>query len=86
MINPFAKQLLDDISEHFSTQSSPIDKHQLSALIESLMGKFNLVTRDEFDTQTAILARTREKVDALEKQLNDAQAMLTTLASDNTKT
>ena len=31
----------------------------------------DLVTREEFDVQIKVLARTREKIDALEKQLED---------------
>lgn len=31
------------------------------------MSKLDLVTREEFDVQTAVLAKTRKKVEALEK-------------------
>ena len=31
--------------------------------------KLDVVTREEFDVQAAMLARTREKLDALEKQV-----------------
>ena len=33
------------------------------------MGKLDLVTREEFDVQRAVLARTRDKLEALERQL-----------------
>jgi BMFP domain-containing protein YqiC len=33
----------------------------------------NLVSREEFDVQAALLARTREKLDRLEKQLSDIE-------------
>mgnify|MGYP003599122939 FL=1 len=35
----------------------------------SALKKLDVVTRDEFDVQAAMLARTREKLDALEKQV-----------------
>ena len=42
----------------------------LHSLLQSSLSKMNLVTREEFDIQTALLDRTREKLDKLEKQLN----------------
>ncbi|MEE9309529.1 MAG: accessory factor UbiK family protein [Cocleimonas sp.] len=35
--------------------------------LESGLRKMNLVTREEFDIQNAVLLRTREKLEALEK-------------------
>ncbi|MFT7559076.1 MAG: BMFP domain-containing protein YqiC [Flavobacteriales bacterium] len=49
---------------------------QIRAVIESQLRKLNLVTREEFDAQNAVLMRTREKVDALEKQIADIEAAL----------
>ena len=40
-----------------------------SESIRKILDKLDLVTREEFDVQEAVLARTREKLDALEKQL-----------------
>ena len=37
--------------------------------IKSALNKLNLVTREEFDAQTRVLAKTREKLEALEKKL-----------------
>ena len=49
------------------------------ALMSGLLGKLDLVTREEFDVQAQVLARTREKlkllearVEALEKSRNSA--------------
>jgi hypothetical protein len=39
------------------------------ALLQSALSKMNLVTREEFDVQAALLARTREKLDRLESML-----------------
>ena len=35
-------------------------------ILESSFERMNLVTREEFDAQTALLRRTREKLDELE--------------------
>jgi len=42
-------------------------KHNLRAGLEAGLAHLDLVTREEFDVQTAVLARTREKLEALEK-------------------
>ena len=39
------------------------------AVLESSLAKLDLVTREEFEVQEAILARTRRKLDALEQKL-----------------
>lgn len=43
----------------------------IKALLQSSLSKMNLVSREEFDVQSALLARTREKLDQLEKQLDE---------------
>ncbi|MEM6938376.1 MAG: accessory factor UbiK family protein, partial [Pseudomonadota bacterium] len=42
------------------------------AVAQSWFDRLDLVTREEFDAQQAVLARTRQKLDELEKQLADA--------------
>ncbi|WP_045856675.1 accessory factor UbiK family protein [Teredinibacter purpureus] len=73
MIDQLAKQLFNDINHKFSSLSGNTDTDasasQLRVIIESALKKLNLVTREEFDTQQAVLLRTREKLDALEKTL-----------------
>ena len=44
------------------------DKHVRAAL-ESAFTRLELVTREEFDVQQAVLARTRAKLEQLEKQV-----------------
>ena len=45
----------------------------IKALLQSSLSKMNLVTREEFDVQSALLARTREKLDQMEKQLAEIE-------------
>ena len=46
----------------------------MRGLLEGGLQKMNLVTREEFDIQTAVLQRTREKLEALEKRLAALEA------------
>ena len=49
---------------------------QVQAVIEAQLAKLNLVPRQEFDAQSAVLARTRAKLDRLEQQLAELEARL----------
>jgi len=42
--------------------------------VGSVLERLDLVTRDEFDAQAAVLQRTREKVEALEKRVAALEA------------
>jgi hypothetical protein len=39
----------------------------IHSLLQTSLKKMNLVTREEFDVQSAVLGRTREKLEQLEK-------------------
>ncbi|MES9992517.1 MAG: accessory factor UbiK family protein [Candidatus Thiodiazotropha sp.] len=44
-------------------------KKNLRASLESGLARLDLVTREEFEVQSAVLARTREKLERLEAQI-----------------
>ena len=49
---------------------------QIRTAMTSALQKMNLVTREEFDTQQAVLMRSREKLDALEQQIAELEETL----------
>ena len=49
-------------------------QRNLRAALEAGLAKLDLVTREEFDVQTAVLARTREKLARLEAQVAELEA------------
>lgn len=75
MISLLAKSVLADISTYLpkmsdNTSGQMEEIHaQLRAKLESTLQKMNVVTREEFDAQSAVLLRTCEKVKHLEQQL-----------------
>lgn len=71
MIDRLAKQIFNDINEKVTgfSESNSASASQIRAIIDSALRKLNLVTREEFDAQTVVLLRTREKLDALEVKL-----------------
>jgi BMFP domain-containing protein YqiC len=46
----------------------------LRAVLQSVFTKLDLVTREEFDVQQAVLLRTREKLEALEAKVAALEA------------
>ncbi|PCJ89252.1 MAG: hypothetical protein COA54_00505 [Thiotrichaceae bacterium] len=46
-------------------------ENNVKGLLQSTLTKMNLVTREEFDVQSAVLQRTREKLEQLEKQIKN---------------
>ncbi len=78
MIEHLASSLLNDIREKIgqfdATESAAAPK--LKALLEARLRQMNLVTRDEFDAQSEVLARTRAKIEALEEQVRTLEASL----------
>lgn len=49
---------------------------QARAVVVSVLSRLELVTREEFETQQAVLMKTREKVDALELRVADLEQKL----------
>jgi BMFP domain-containing protein YqiC len=71
----FNSEKLNEISNKIKevVQDSPLGdtEKNLHALLKSVFTKMELVSREEFDVQAAVLRSTREKLDALEKQLTE---------------
>jgi BMFP domain-containing protein YqiC len=70
MLDP---KILEDFGAKMSAllASSPakdIEKNA-KAMVGGLLGKLDLVTREEFDIQAQVLARTRERLQALEARV-----------------
>lgn len=65
-IDDLAKKLSGLMPTSLQNLQTDIEKNIRSGL-ESGLRKMNLVSREEFEIQTAVLLRTREKLEALEK-------------------
>lgn len=72
MIEQLAKQIAEDINKLFS--SDKLESTKLKPLIEASLRKLNLVSREEFDAQVAVLQRTRQKLQTLEDKLAELEA------------
>ena len=77
-------KIFEDLSAKLSAaaNSGPakdIEKN-MRALLTQGFAKLDLVTREEFDIQTQVLTRTREKLTALELRVAELEAERTTVA------
>ena len=82
MLNP---KLLDDMASKLSsllaaTPAAEIDKN-MRALLGNAFAKLDLVTREEFDVQREVLARSREKLAALEARINELESINSTTSA-----
>jgi BMFP domain-containing protein YqiC len=78
MIN---SKLIDDLARQISG-SLPAGLRELQhdleknthTILQNTLSKLDLVTREEFDVQSRVLARTREKLEQLEKAVAELEA------------
>ena len=71
-IENLVRKLVDTVPQGIKSVREDLEQNFRSVL-QSGLGKLDLVTREEFEVQEAVLARTREKLDVLEAQLKDLE-------------
>ena len=74
MITDFAQRLLQELQKNLPQISALLPKRELHLAPQSALSRLDLVTREEFDAQQAVLARTREKLEQLEETLASLEA------------
>jgi len=74
MAKPTIKELIESITSLLPSNTEGIKgdfQDNLKILLNDYLRKINVVTREEFDTQNAVLKKTRSKLDEIEKRLRD---------------
>jgi hypothetical protein len=71
LLREFSKLLPAD----FRAYKQDLEKN-LKAALNATFARMNLVTREEFDVQTALLSRTRELLEDLERKVVELEAKL----------
>jgi BMFP domain-containing protein YqiC len=64
-----AQEVAGKVSEILAFSPAKDVEKNLKASLAAWLAKLDLVTREEFDVQTQVLARTREKLQELESRL-----------------
>jgi BMFP domain-containing protein YqiC len=68
-------QLTEAIPTHLGTFKNDFEKN-CNAILKKAFHKFDLVTREEFDTQSKVLIRARKKLDELEAHLKAVEELI----------
>lgn len=68
-LDAVVQTLFNTLPENIKTIQHDL-KQEFKAIILAAFNELDLVTREEFDVQTKVLARTREKVEALKKHMD----------------
>lgn len=68
-LEQFAKQITDAMPEGIKSMANETEA-KVKQVIQAQLAKMDIVTREEFDVQSQVLLRTREKLKALETRLD----------------
>jgi len=72
-IENLAKKLAESVPEGLRSMRDDLETN-FRGVLRSGISKLDLVTREEFEVQEAVLARTREKLELLEARLKEIEA------------
>lgn len=78
MISDFAQKVFQELDRKMPALKEMFPKKELQAAVQSALGKMDVVTREEFDAQAAVLQRTRERLEKLEQQLAELETQTKT--------
>ncbi|MBI79100.1 MAG: accessory factor UbiK family protein [Pseudomonadota bacterium] len=70
-IDELSKKLAEAIPENYQIIKSDLEEN-FKSLLNTGLSKMDLVTREEFDLQVSVLARTRKKLEDLEQAISEA--------------
>ncbi|NQZ53089.1 MAG: accessory factor UbiK family protein [Piscirickettsiaceae bacterium] len=71
-IEEVVQSLTDALPPGLVSMQQDVEKN-IRAAMSATFAKLDLVTREEFDVQTQVLHRTREKLEALEKRVSELE-------------
>ncbi len=74
-LDDLAGRLAGSLPAGLQTMKSDMERG-LRSNLEAALSRMDLVTREEFDVQSAVLARTREKLHALERRVAELEQKL----------
>jgi BMFP domain-containing protein YqiC len=75
-MNTFFNDLQDKINQAIENSPAKDIERNVKAMMTQGFSKLDLVTREEFDIQAQVLAKTRAKLEALELRVAELEAKL----------
>ena len=71
-IDDLARQISESIPAGVKGMQEDVQKN-IHTLLQGALSKLDLVTREEFDAQSQVLARTRQKLEQLEQLVDEME-------------
>ena len=71
-LHDLAGRITSLLPDHMQQIQDDLESN-IHGLLQNTLSKMNLVTREEFDVQTALLERTRDKLERLEQRLSELE-------------
>ena len=71
-LDELARQLADAVPKNLRALGEDLERN-FRSMLSAGFERMDLVTREEFDLQAAVLERTREKLEALEKRITELE-------------
>lgn len=68
-----ARRVLDALPQGMVGADSDL-RRNLRAALSGALSRMDLVTREEFDVQARVLARSRQKLDTLERRIRELES------------
>jgi ubiquinone biosynthesis accessory factor UbiK len=76
-LDDLARQLAESLPKNLRSLGGDLERN-FKAMLHSGLERMDLVTREEFDVQSAVLERTREKLETIEARLAELERDLAT--------
>lgn len=74
-LEDLAKQIADAVPPGVKNMAEGAET-RVKSVLQSQLSKLDLVTREEFDIQSQVLIRTREKLEAMEARIAELETKL----------
>lgn len=74
-LEDLAKQIADAVPPGVKNMAEGAEA-RVKTVLQSQLSKLDLVTREEFDIQSQVLIRTREKLEAMEARITELETKL----------
>lgn len=73
MFRNLTEKLAEELQRQMADSEGLIPKREIHIALQAALARLDLVTREEFDAQAAVLTRTRQKLEELERKLAELE-------------
>ena len=74
-LDDLSKKLSEALPEDLKTLKKDLENN-FHTVLQAAFTRLDLITREEFDAQTKVLARTRKKIESLETKVKELEKLV----------